>query len=111
MRTYTSAMVREACPDSAKNTALRIFAARPGAPLIIPGALEVRAGKPEGGKGAASSAAVPPTLRPAAAEHDDRDRAEHQIEGGGAVSQRRSDGHHSLVARLFRVFRGLPVRT
>jgi hypothetical protein len=96
--------------DSAKNTALRIFDARPGAPLIIPGALEVRAGKPGGGKVAASLAHAPPTLGPAADDHDDRNRTEHQIEGGGAVSQRRSDGHHTLLARLFRLFRGLPVR-
>src|SRR5437773_11639145 len=91
--------------DSAKNTALRIFDARPGAPLIIPGALEVRARRPGGGKVAASLDHVLPTLGPAAAAHDDRNRTEHQIEGGGAVSQRGS--HQTLPARLFRLLRGL----
>ena len=78
---------------------------------MIPGAHEVRPGKPGGGMAAASPAAVSPTLRPADADPDDRNRSEHQIEGGGAVSQRRSGGPATtLMSRLFRVFRGLPAR-
>jgi hypothetical protein len=70
---------------------------------MIPGAHEVRAAKPAGSK-AASLVPVQPDAGSASA--DDRNRSEHQIEGGGSVSQRLPDGHETMVARLFRLFRG-----
>jgi hypothetical protein len=64
-------------------------AAHSGVPVLIPGALETRAGRPT---------ARPTTVAPdPAAPHTpatavlDRDRLEHEREGGGAPSQRR---HH-----------------
>jgi hypothetical protein len=62
-------------------------AAHGGVPVLIPGAREVRAGHPTARPtGAAPAPATPPA--PAAAVVD-RDRLEHEREGGGAPSQRR----------------------
>jgi hypothetical protein len=58
-----------------------------GVPVLIPGAREMRAGHPA----AHPTAAVPePATPPApAAGAVDRDRLEHEREGGGAPSERR----------------------
>jgi hypothetical protein len=62
-------------------------AARSGVPVLIPGAREMRAGHPPARPiAAAPEPATPPA--PAAAAVD-RDRLEHEREGGGAPSQRR----------------------
>ena len=62
-------------------------AADRGVPVLIPGALEMRASRPTARPTtvAPDPAAAPP---PAAAVFD-RDRLEHEREGGGAPSQRR----------------------
>jgi hypothetical protein len=67
-------------------------AAHGGLPVLIPGALEVRAGRPPARPGGAAEPAAP---HAAAAAVFDRDRLEHEREGGGAPSQRR----HPLPAQ------------
>jgi hypothetical protein len=62
-------------------------AAHGGLPVLIPGALETRVGRPPARP--ASAAAAPGTVHPPAAAVFDRDRLEHEREGGGAPSQRR----------------------
>jgi hypothetical protein len=61
-------------------------AAHSGVPVLIPGAREIRAGRPAVRPAAA---AEPATLQVPAAAVVDRDRLEHEREGGGAPSQRR----------------------
>jgi hypothetical protein len=62
-------------------------AAHGGLPVLIPGALEVRVGRPIARP--ASPAAEPAAPHAPAAAVFDRDRLEHEREGGGAPSQRR----------------------
>jgi hypothetical protein len=62
-------------------------AAHGGLPVLIPGALELRAGRPTVRLTGAATEPVTPHA-PAAARFD-RDRLEHEREGGGAPSQRR----------------------
>ena len=71
-------------------------------PLCIPGALDVRVGRP---------ARRPPdaTERAAAAERPgsgapELERLEHEREGGGAPSERRASKHESLFERLRHLF-------
>jgi hypothetical protein len=61
-------------------------AAHGGLPVLIPGALEMRVGRPTARPAAAAESVTPHA--PAAAVVD-RDRLEHEREGGGAPSQRR----------------------
>jgi hypothetical protein len=62
-------------------------AAHGGFPVLIPGALELRVGRPTARPTGAS--AEPVTPHAPAAPVFDRDRLEHEREGGGAPSQRR----------------------
>jgi hypothetical protein len=62
-------------------------AAHGGLPVLIPGALEMRAGRPT--VRPAGAAAEPVTPQAPATAVFDRDRLEHEREGGGAPSQRR----------------------
>ena len=79
--------------------------ARGDRPLLIPGAWEARA----------STRAIPitkdadsPARRAAPASGADRERLEHELEGGGAPSQRRvGDRPPSLLGRLWRASVGL----
>jgi hypothetical protein len=66
-------------------------AARGGAPLLIPGALELRASRPPARP--ANAPADPAPSRPGGAVADDRGRLEHEREGGGAPSER--TGRHA----------------
>lgn len=66
---------------------------------MIPGALEVHVGKPRREQAAASEPA-PPVPQSGQDARYDRGRAEHQIEGGGALSERRPGRHQSWVAKL-----------
>ena len=65
-------------------------AAHGGVPVLIPGAREMRAGHPTARPTvAAPEPATPPASAAAAAAVVDRDRLEHEREGGGAPSERR----------------------
>jgi len=80
---------------SAGTAAILQQAAQAGLPVLIPGALEVRAGR----------STVRPAIdtlesvtRPAlAVDGDERARREHEREGGGAPGER---GHRTILARL-----------
>ena len=89
--------------DSARATALRIFSAQTGVPLMIPGALEVRVRKPSREQTEAR-VAVSPVLQSAPDARYDRGRTERQIEGGGALSQRRPARHRTWIAKLVHTF-------
>ncbi len=70
-------------------------AARDGVPVMIPGAFEIRAGRPTDVISASETSHVrPPTL-------GDRERLEREREGGGAPSQRMAGRHRTLLARLW----------
>src|SRR6185295_2910875 len=60
-------------------------AAQSGLPVLIPGALERRVGRPTVRAATATAEAVTPR---AVAAVDDRERLEHEREGGGAPSER-----------------------
>jgi hypothetical protein len=72
-------------------------AARAGSAMMIPGALESRAGR----------TGTPPPNVPVAAPHapavvmGDRQRLEYEREGGGAPSERASGRHSTRLARLW----------
>ena len=78
-------------------------AERSGSPVMIPGAFEIRA----------SARAVPPNQGPAipvadrasAAVASDRERLEHEREGGGAPAERAGGTLGTIGARLWRRFR------
>ena len=72
-------------------------AAQGGVPVLIPGALEIRVRRPAALRGAAPAAV---TLHAAAAAVHDRERLEHEREGGGAPSERTGMRHRSFLARL-----------
>jgi hypothetical protein len=73
--------------------------ARSGVPVLIPGALEVRAGR-QVIRPAGTIAALATSPVPAAAVYD-RERLERQREGGGAPSERMDVRHRSILARLY----------
>lgn len=73
-------------------------AAQGGLPVLIPGALEIRVRRPAALPGAATPAAV--TLHAAAAPVHDRERLEHEREGGGAPSERTGMRHRSFLVTL-----------
>lgn len=73
-------------------------AAHGGLPVLIPGALEVRVGRPTARPAIATTELVTP--RALAADGDDRERLEHEREGGGAPIERTGMGHRTILARL-----------
>ena len=84
-------------------------AAQSGLPVLIPGAFEMRAGRPAVRPAGAAAAAETPRAQAAGSG---RARLERELEGGGAPSERRPGRHRSIFARLWRgVFRpaGLPL--
>ncbi|PYR23607.1 MAG: hypothetical protein DMF98_18070 [Acidobacteria bacterium] len=84
-------------------------AAQSGLPVLIPGAFEMRAGRPAVRPASAAAAAETPRAQAAGSG---RARLEREREGGGAPSERRPGRHRSIFARLWRgVFRpaGLPL--
>jgi len=83
-------------------------AAQSGLPVLIPGAFEMRAGRPAVRPASAAAAAETPHAHAAASS---RPQLEREREGGGAPSERSPGRHRSIFARLWRgVFRpaGLP---
>jgi hypothetical protein len=87
-------------PTPAEVTASTILTAiQMGEPLCIPGALDVRVGRPAGPTseaiGRAASAERP------ASEAPDLERREHEREGGGAPSERGAAKHENLFERLW----------
>jgi hypothetical protein len=73
-------------------------AAQGGLPVLIPGALEKRVGRPTARPPNATAEAVTPHA--AAAAVDDRERLEHEREGGGAPSERTGMRHRTFLTRL-----------
>jgi hypothetical protein len=87
-------------PTAAEVTAGAILdAIQMGEPLCIPGALDVRVGRPASrtpdATGRAASAERPASAAP------DLERREHEREGGGAPSERGAAKHESLFERLW----------
>jgi hypothetical protein len=79
-------------------------AARGGAPLMIPGALEPRASRPPARPAAAPADPAPPRAGAAA---DDSGRLEREREGGGAASERTGRRSTTILARLWRYMLGM----
>ena len=73
-------------------------AAQGGLPVLIPGALERRVGRPTVRPANAAAEAVTPHA--AAAAVNDRERLEHEREGGGAPSERTGMRHRTFLTRL-----------
>lgn len=80
-------------------------AARGGATLMIPGAMEPRAARPLARPATAHADPAPPYAGAAAA--DDRGRLEHEREGGGAASERTGRASTAILARLWRYMLGM----
>ena len=72
-----------------------------GVPVLIPGAFEVRAGRP--GVHTQAAAEHPAVVRPRTSGVADRQRLVYELEGGGAPSQRRIAGHRTFMGRLFQL--------
>ena len=72
---------------------------RSGSPVPIPGAFEIRAGAPGDPPSRRIDVRVPPRAR--AAADADRERLEHEREGGGAPSQRAGRRRGTISARLW----------
>jgi hypothetical protein len=89
-------------PSAAEVTAGTILTAiQMGEPLCIPGALDVRVGRP-GSRTSDATGRAAPAERPARAAPD-LERREHEREGGGAPSERGAAKHESLFGRLWRL--------
>jgi hypothetical protein len=87
-------------PTAAEVTAGTILTAiQLGEPLCIPGALDVRVGRPASRTPDESVRAAPTGRPPGAAP--DLERREHEREGGGAPSERDTAKHASLFERLW----------
>jgi hypothetical protein len=86
--------------DRAERTAHRILDAHPGAPLLIPGAIDVRGARRRDQSPRTVAHAVP-TRQPAHDAGYDRERNEYEIAGGGAPAERR-ERPTTLLARLRR---------
>jgi hypothetical protein len=69
---------------------------------MIPGALGVRVGKPKDQGTAVRQVHVPPVLQSAPDARADSERARYELEGGGALSQRRASRFKTLMAMLWR---------
>lgn len=82
--------------------------ARSGLPVLIPGALERRAGPP---KARTDDNVADPWARPRTPDFYDRARLEREREGGGAPRNRTAVRPRGLLARLWRrVIRGPATR-
>ena len=87
-------------PSAAEVTAGTILTAiQTGEPLCIPGALDVRVGRPARQTPDATERAAS-AERPASGSPD-LERLEHEREGGGAPSERGAAKHESLFERLW----------
>jgi hypothetical protein len=74
-------------------------AAHGDSPVLIPGAFEVRVGRPIAQASVVVAASVAP--RTPAAAVSDRARLEREREGGGAPSQRMGKGQRTLLGKLW----------
>ena len=81
--------------DHAHAAALRILSAERGVPLMIPGAFEPRLRTLKRHANEPGHIAVPVANGFTDDSLHDRARAERQLEGGGAPSQRRASRHSS----------------
>jgi hypothetical protein len=70
-----------------------------GLPVLIPGAWERRVGRPP--TRPANTTAEPATPHNRAATVGDRERLEHEREGGGAPSERTGGQHRTILARVY----------
>jgi hypothetical protein len=86
-------------------------AAQSGSPVLIPGAREARAGLPAARPTAGSD--LPVTHDGQTPGMSDRERLEHEREGGGAPSERAGGRRATILARLWRTMlsRGRPSAT
>jgi hypothetical protein len=90
--------VRQSTP--AEDTVARLQqAAQTGLPVLVPGAFEVRAGRPAVRPASAAAAARTPVAHAAGSS---RAQLEREREGGGAPSERRTGRHRTIVARWWR---------
>ena len=93
----------ERVPPHAEDTAMILQqAAHGGSPVMIPGAFAMRVSRPP-----SRSQATAETVRPQGrAAVDDRERLEHEREGGGAPGERMHVRHRTILERLWqRAFR------
>ena len=74
-------------------------AAHSGSRVMIPGALEMRVGRPTARPNDATAESMTPHVRPVAVYG--RERLEHEREGGGAPSERTGRQHRTILARLW----------
>ena len=93
--TYASYVNSTRSTRAAGTAAILQRAAQGGLPVLIPGALEVRVVRPTARPAIAESVTPPP-----AADGDNRERLEHEREGGGAPSERTGMGHRTILGRL-----------
>jgi hypothetical protein len=89
--------------ERAERTVLRILDQHPAMPLRIPGALDVRVIGP-GRDGTPGGVHVAPAPQPAHDARYAREREEHEVEGGGAPSERDRDRPSSMLGKLRRAF-------
>jgi len=86
-------------------------AARTGAPLCIPGALDVRVGRSaRGTPGAIVGNNAADVANSATGTASDRERREYQLAGGGAPGERGTTRRASAIERLCQLLRWRPGR-
>jgi hypothetical protein len=103
MRDDESLKTETGRPTAAEVTAGTILTAiQVGEPLCIPGALDVRVGRPASRTPDATGRAAPAVRPPGAVP--DLERREHEREGGGAPSERGAANHASIFERLWHLF-------
>jgi hypothetical protein len=90
--------------ERAERTVLRILDQHPAVPLRIPGALDVRVIGP--GRDGTAGGVHAPAPQPAHDTRYAREREEHEVEGGGAPSERQADRPSTLLGRLRRALSG-----
>jgi hypothetical protein len=95
---YASFMNSGRTTQAEDTAAILQRAAHGGLPVLIPGALEKRAGRSTGPATAPTVQSV--LLHAPAAAVDDRERLEHEREGGGAPSARMGRRHGTILAKL-----------
>jgi hypothetical protein len=72
-----------------------------GLPVLIPGAFEIRVGRPVAQPTGVTAGLTPHVRAPG----ENRERLEREREGGGAPSERRVQRHGTILARFWRGMR------
>jgi hypothetical protein len=85
-------------------------AANTGAPLCIPGALDVRVARSARGTPGAIAGNAAAVANPATGTASDRERREYQLAGGGAPGERGITRRGSVIERLCQLLRWRPGR-